>query len=267
MTISDETLMAFADGELDDAARAAVELALRTDPQLAKRVAEHRALRQRIQAAYSAELSEPVPERLLSAAKRRADASGTNVVNLQDARDAMARDAMARDAIARDTARARPLKTWWRPAGSIAASLIIGLGLGYGRWHQSAPLTRNAGGALVASGQLAQGLSQQLAADGSAAAAVQIGISFLARSGDYCRTFVLSGAISPAGVACHHGQEWQILTLSQSAASGSATAGYRTAASEMSPAILQAVQELISGEPLDATAEAAARSKGWNSAR
>jgi anti-sigma factor RsiW len=257
MTISDETLMAFADGELDDAARAAVELALRTDPQLAKRVAEHRALRQRIQAAYSAELSEPVPERLLSAAKRRADASGTNVVNLQDARDAMARD----------TARARPLRTWWGPAGSIAASLIIGLGLGYGRWHQSAPLTRNAGGALVASGQLAQGLSQQLAADGSAAAAVQIGISFLARSGDYCRTFVLSGAISPAGVACHHGQEWQILTLSQSAASGSATAGYRTAASEMSPAILQAVQELISGEPLDATAEAAARSKGWNSAR
>ena len=262
MTISDETLMAFADGELDDAARAAVELALRTDPQLAKRVAEHRALRQRIQAAYSAELSEPVPERLLSAAKRRADASGTNVVNLQDARDAM-----ARDAIARDTARARPLRTWWGPAGSIAASLIIGLGLGYGRWHQSAPLTRNAGGALVASGQLAQGLSQQLAADGSAAAAVQIGISFLARSGDYCRTFVLSGAISPAGVACHHGKEWQILTLSQSAASGSATAGYRTAASEMSPAILQAVQELISGEPLDATAEAAARSKGWNSAR
>jgi hypothetical protein len=257
MTITDETLMAFADGELDDAARAAVELALRTDPQLAKRVAAHRALRQRIQAAYSAELSEPVPERLLSAAKRRADVSGTNVVNLQEARAAMARDA----------ARARPLRTWWRPAGSIAAGLVIGLGLGYGRWYQSSPLTRNAGGALVASGQLAQGLSQQLAADGSAAAAVQIGISFLAKSGDYCRTFVLSGAISPAGLACHHGQEWQILTLSQSVATGNATAGYRTAASEMSPAILQAVQEQISGEPLDATAEAAARSKDWNSAR
>jgi hypothetical protein len=257
MTISDETLMAFADGELDDAARAAVELALRTDPQLAKRVEAHRALRQRIQAAYSAELSEPVPERLLLAAKRRADASGTNVVNLQEARAAMARDA----------ARARPPKSWWRPAGSIAASLVIGLGLGYGRWHQSSPLTRNAGGALVASGQLAQGLSQQLAADGSAAAAVQIGISFLARSGDYCRTFVLSGAISPAGLACHHGQEWQILTLSQSVATGNATAAYRTAASEMSPAILEAVAEQISGEPLDATAEAAARSKDWNSAR
>jgi hypothetical protein len=262
VTITDETLMAFADGELDAAARAAVELALRTDPQLEKRVAEHRALRQRVQAAYSAELSEPIPERLLSAAKRLAEASGTNVVNLQDARDAMARDAMARDA-----AQARPLKTWWRPAGSIAASLIIGLALGYGRWHQSSPLTRNAGGALVASGELAQALSEQLAADGSPASAVQIGISFLARSGEYCRTFALSGAISPAGLACHHGQEWQILTLTQSVAAGNATAAYRTAASEMSPAILKAVEEQISGEPFDPTAEAAARSKDWNSAR
>lgn len=262
MAISDETLMAFADGELDDAARAAVEMALRTDPQLEKRVAQHRALRQRIQAAYSAELSEPVPERLLSAAKPRADVSGTNVVNLQDARDAMARDAIARDA-----ARARPPSTWWRPVGSIAASLVIGFGLGYARWHPTSPFARDAGGALVASGQLAQVLSQQLAADESPASAVQIGISFLAKSGDYCRTFVLSGATSPAGLACHHGQEWQILTLAQSAAAGSASPAYRTAASEMSPAILKAVEEQISGEPLDSTAEAAARSKHWNSAR
>ncbi len=32
MTISDETLMAYADGELDAAARAAVESAMREDP-------------------------------------------------------------------------------------------------------------------------------------------------------------------------------------------------------------------------------------------
>jgi hypothetical protein len=257
VTITDETLMAFADGELDDAARAAVELALRTDPQLEKRVAEHRALRQRIQAAYSAELSEPVPERLLAAAKRRVDMPGPNVVNLQDARDAMTRDA----------ARARPLKTWWRPVGSIAASLVIGFGLGYGRWKQSSPLTRSAGGALVASGQLAEALSQQLSADRSPASAVQIGISFLARSGDYCRTFALSGAVSPAGLACHHGQEWQIHTLTQSVGTGNASAAYRTAASEMPAAILKAVEEQISGEPLDQNAESAARSKDWNSAR
>jgi hypothetical protein len=249
--------MAFADGELDDAARAAVELALRADPQLEKRVAEHRALRQRIQAAYAAELSEPVPDRLLSAAKRQVDKSATNVVNLQDARDAKARDA----------ARARPLKSWWRPVGSIAASLVIGFGLGYARWHQSAPFTRSAGGALVASGQLAEALSQQLSADRSPALAAHIGISFLARSGDYCRTFALSGAVSPAGLACHHGQEWQIMALTQSVGTPSASGAYRTAGSEMSPAILKAVEEQISGEPLDQNAESAARSKDWISAR
>ena len=59
---------AYADGELDPAARAAVESAMREDPQIEKRVAEHRLLRQRINAAYSAELSEGVPERLLTAA-------------------------------------------------------------------------------------------------------------------------------------------------------------------------------------------------------
>jgi hypothetical protein len=255
MTISDDTLMAFADGELDGPARAAVELAVRADPQLEKRVAEHRALRQRLQAAYSAELSEPMPERLLSAARRTPDMPRTNVVNLQDARDAMARDA----------ARARPSQMWWRPVGSIAASLIIGFGLGYASWHQSSPLTRNGGGAMVASGQLAEALSHQLAADQSPASTVQIGISFLAKSGDYCRTFSLSGAVSPAGVACHHGQEWQIQMLTQSVGSGDAPGGYRTAASGMSPAILKAVDEQIAGEPLDQSAESAARSKDWNS--
>jgi anti-sigma factor RsiW len=258
MTISDETLMAFADGELDGPARAAVEAALRADPRLEKRVAEHRALRQRIQAAYAAELSEPVPERLLMAANRTPNMSGTNVVNLKDARDAMARDA----------ARVRPPKSWWRPAGAIAASLIIGFGLGYGGWRQSAsPFSRSTGGALVASGQLAEALSRQLAAEQSPASGVQIGVSFRARSGEYCRTFSLSGAVSPAGFACHHGQEWQIQTLTQSVGAGDAPAAFRTAASAMSPAILKAVQEQIAGEPLDQAAESAARSKGWNPAR
>ena len=94
------------------------------------------------------------------------------------------------------------------------------------------------------------------------------------------KTAVISGAASGIGQAsavrlAEEGAQIVIADRAKAddtlqrikAAGGSATAGYRTAASEMSPAILQAVQELISGEPLDATAEAAARSKDWNSAR
>src|SRR6202166_4682655 len=91
MTISDETLMAYADGELDAAARAAVESAMREDPRIEKRVAAHRTLRRKVQAAYSAELSEGIPERLLSAARGAPSTQGSKVVNLQAARAAMER--------------------------------------------------------------------------------------------------------------------------------------------------------------------------------
>ena len=47
MTFSEETLIAYADGELDAATRAALEAALASDPQLAQRIERHRALRAR----------------------------------------------------------------------------------------------------------------------------------------------------------------------------------------------------------------------------
>jgi anti-sigma factor RsiW len=71
-TFSDETLMAFADGELDATTRAAVDAAMREDPEVAKRVAQHRALRAKLQLAYASELDEAPPERLLAAARAAA---------------------------------------------------------------------------------------------------------------------------------------------------------------------------------------------------
>ena len=45
MSFSEETLMAFADGEVDEATRRAVEQAIRHDPALAARVRRHQSLR------------------------------------------------------------------------------------------------------------------------------------------------------------------------------------------------------------------------------
>jgi len=255
MTVSDETLMAYADGELDAAARAAVESAMREDPQIEARVAAHRALRRKVQAAYSAELSEDVPERLLAAA-RGAGSTRSKVVNLWDARAAVERGA----------SRARPLRPQWRTAGTIAASLIAGVGLGFFMWgHTGSPLMRSNGGALVARGQLAQALSNQLAAEQSRNSPVQIGVSFRAKSGDYCRTFALSGAVSPSGLACRHGGEWQVQVLTQEPGTAG-DSGYRTAGSAMSAAILKSVEGQIAGEPLDQAGERAARQRSWTAA-
>jgi anti-sigma factor RsiW len=251
VSISDETLMAYADGELNGPARAAVEIALLENPELAKRVAQHLALRQRVHLAYSSELSDPVPERLLTAAGRSAKAPADNVVNMRDARDSKARAALA----------SAPRKTGWRPLGAIAASVIIGFGLGYAiRQQTSTPFVRGADGAMVAGNQLAATLSNQLTAEQGPQSSAHMGVSFLAKSGEYCRTFSLSGAVAPSGLACHHGREWRIDTLSQTDAN---TATYRTAGSALLPAVLKAVEERISGEPLDAAAEAEARKKDW----
>jgi anti-sigma factor RsiW len=251
MMISDETLMAYADGELDAAARAAVESAMRDDPQIEKRVAAHRALRLKVQGAYSAELSEGIPERLLMAARGAASTQRSKVVNLQDARAAMERG------------KSRPLPTQWRTAGTIAASVIAGVGLGFFMWGQAgSPLMQNAGGALVARGQLAKALSNQLAADQTPNSAVHIGVSFRAKSGDYCRTFALSGAVSPSGLACRHGEEWQVQALTQEPGTVSGS-DYRPAGSAMSATILKSVEGEISGEPLDQAGERAARQRGW----
>jgi anti-sigma factor RsiW len=249
MTISDETLMAFADGELDGTARSAVELAMREDPQIEKRIAEHRAMRQRVQAAYSAELSEEIPDRLLRAASGAGAAAQSNV------------------GIERSASRARPPRTRWRMPASMAASLIVGLGVGY--FVESplkSPLMRNAGGAMIARGPLATALSNQLAAEQSPASPVRIGLSFLAKSGDYCRTFVLSGAISPAGLACRRGVEWQVVTLTEERGAAAGESGYRTAGSGISATILNAVEGQIAGEPLDQAGERTARGRHWTAA-
>ena len=48
MTIPEETLMAYVDGELDEAGRGEVEAAMAADPEVARRVERHKALRKKI---------------------------------------------------------------------------------------------------------------------------------------------------------------------------------------------------------------------------
>ena len=254
MSIPEETLMAYVDGELDPAARAQVEAAMRDDPQIEKYVEQQRALRAKIQHAYAADLAEAVPERLVAAAHGRGPVSDPHVVDLGQA-------------LAASESKSLPLR-WrqpqWRPIVSMAASLLIGIGVGFLAWRNSdSNMIQDAHGALVAGGPLAQGLSSQLAGDRSPASAVEIGLSFLAKSGDYCRTFAIVGKASSAGLACRHAQRWEVRALAQSGAVKDDGSEYRTASSSLPPAIATAVEEQISGEPLDRTGEIAAREQGW----
>ena len=66
---SDETLIAYLDGELDTESRSEVESWLEADAELRDHVAALAASAEALRAAFEPVLHEPVPERLLAAAR------------------------------------------------------------------------------------------------------------------------------------------------------------------------------------------------------
>jgi hypothetical protein len=257
MIFSDETLMAYVDHELGDDIAAAIEAAQAQDPSLAARIERHRRLRAAVHATYAPTLNEPPPERLLALARggdgtaAASPGPASNVVDLTAARAARA-DAFLRG---------RPWRTW----GALAASLVLGVWIGsalLGRPLAQRELFASTGGKLLAHDVLAHALDQQLASTQAAGAPVRIGVSFLARSGAYCRTFSLSDA-ALAGLACKLGPDWEVKVLAQGATAGVPADGYRMADSATPSAVSRSVDESIQGEPLDAAAERAAQLSGW----
>jgi anti-sigma factor RsiW len=252
VTIPDDILMAFADGELDDATRQIVEAAERDDPDVRRRLAAHRQLRARLQTAFAATLDEPVPERLLAAVRKPA-APVAPVIRLADHRAAKTGAAARKFSISA-----------WSAFGSLAASILVGLGLGYAVWRgPDEPLKTSSDGSVVASGTLAKALSTELAAQRRPDRVATIGLSFLAKSGAYCRTFSLSSGQSGAGLACRDGERWRIHLLAPAANDGSAGSEYRTAGSNDSPQLRSLIESEIQGEPLTREGEEAARRAGW----
>ena len=246
MTYSDETLMAYADGELEPAERAAIEHAMQADPAIAEAVARHRALRHDIAAAFAGILDEPVPARLQPAA-----APAAPVVSLDAARAARAAQA----------APAPVRRRWsWPEWGALAAMLMVGVLVGKVVPQGSQPAIAGNGNQVVAQGELASALDRQVG--GKDAGAVRVGVSFAARDGGYCRSFVMG---SSAGLACRTGGQWRIPVMAETGAE--AQGAYRQAGTGLPPAVLDAIDARIAGKPLDAAGEEAARARGWKASR
>ncbi|MCS0598955.1 anti-sigma factor family protein [Massilia agri] len=235
-TFDDEILMAYADGELAPAERAAVEEAMRSDPEVAAAVARHQNLRGDVFGAFAGILAEPVPERLRPAPV-------AEVVQLDAHRAARA-------------SAPTPRRWSWPQWGAMAASLAVGVLVGLLGGRGELAVERDAGGALLAGASLERALDRQLA--GSAAGEeVQVGMSFLSNSGSYCRTFSLGGS---AGLACREDGAWRIPVLAQAERQDTA---YRQAGAALPAAVLEAVDARIAGATLDGAAERKARDSGW----
>ena len=245
MTFSEETLMAYADNELDAQTRTAVEAAMAVDPEIARRVAQHKALRGKLRLAFDNVIDEPAPQRLVNAARGApAVRREGNVVPLR-----------------RKAPQRRGVPLW----ASIAASLVIGIIIGQAMLRGSGTTTvTSRDGQLLASGVLAHALSAQLASAQTDQNPVQIGVSFKSKAGDYCRTFTVHETTTLAGLACRQHDDWRVQILAQTTPTAQGGGAYRQAASEIPKSVLQSVDDNIAGDPLDAHAEAAARDKSWS---
>ena len=238
MTFSDDRLMAYVDGELDPASNAEIDAAVARDPALAARVERQRKLRVAVHEAFEPILQEPMPKRLLDAASGTAPASPA----------------------------ARASRRWtWFEWSAMAASAVLGALIGGAFLGDSlrAPSTELVAerGHVAARGRLALALSEQLASTQKPDASVRIGLTFLSKGGEYCRTFTLERGAA-AGLACASAGEWRVRMLSQAEPAGR-PGEYRPAAGALPPAILRAVEEQIQGSSLDAAAERAAQQNGW----
>jgi hypothetical protein len=246
MTFSDEQLMAYVDGEASAEARAAIDAARTADVELAARLERYRMQRELLRRSFEDVLNEPIPERLIHAA-RHAPMGDSNVVGLTRARAPREKTAPAR---------------WsWPQWSAMAASLVVGLILGQALLVQrDTRLVVVRDGRLTAVADLSSALTNQASGN---AGPISIGLTYRSKSGEYCRTFTSARDMTVAGVACREGDTWNVRVLSEIDGSGDTATGYRMAGAELPPVVLQAVEADIVGEPLDAAAENAARLADW----
>ncbi len=232
--VTDEVFFAWLDGELDrsESERVAAEVA--ASAELTQRAADHRAMQARLTNAFDGLLQAPVPEPLLQAVR-------TPEPEVHDL------------AAARRSRRGRQfgVPQW----AALAATLAIGILAGTMVPRETNAPVEMQGGKVYAAAALDDALNTQLAS--APRGDVRVGLTFRDRSGAVCRTFT---DVAASGLACLSGDRWQVRGLF-GAPEGQA-GPYRMAAG-MDPNLAALVDSTMTGEPLDANAEKAARDRGW----
>ena len=245
MKITEEMLIAFADGELDPKQRETVMRAVAADPELGRKLAAHQRLRTTLSGHFEPLAEEPVPDRFKTLLAQKPASGDDNVVSLAAVREGR------KDKVERDGRRWSP---GWSKFAAIAATLVLGLAIGQSL-NDGSPVGVSGGG-IVARGELAEALDTRLASAQDAGAETRIGLTFRSKDGDICRTF---DGTAMAGLACREGGRWRLEQLLPGTSAGS---DYRQA-SAGDPRLAASVQDMIAGAPFDAQAEKAARDEGW----
>lgn len=256
MTVPDEEVFAFVDGELPPEAMARIEAAMATDPQLALRVETQRSLRRLLSGPHAGAARRAASEASVSPPSTKPAPKPAEVIAFPGPQ------AKTKDKTAKAKPKPREPKAP-RPAGTggapswIAMTACLLVGLGVGRFAAPPPVTLSGvdDAPPLATGPLVQALAG--ATTGQGAGPVRIALTFKTRDGVYCRAYQATGPAPSAGVACREASGW---TVRMVAPAGPAGSGVPTA-------VMAAANGMIVGQPLDAASETKARAAGWKPAR
>lgn len=241
--LDDEILMRRVDGELTPDEVARVDASAQRDPAVAARLAALRSTRTVAREAFPT--TQDARDADLARMIRSAPAKASPLAGL---------GAMLADAFA-----PRRAVIW---GGLATAAFVGGLALGPLLDDRDAGLRIEDGGVLVDAG-LVRVLDTGLAADGADSDGRSVGLTFRDQDGAWCRTFNV-GKAGVSGLACRQNGLWAMRVMAPLEQAGG---DFRTASSEMPAAVLDVVDATIIGETLGGVEEAAARDRGWPSAR
>jgi anti-sigma factor RsiW len=278
--ISDELLMAYADGELDNSERANVETCLQQSPDVAARLAVFSATGRGLANIFDKPMLEPVPQRLVDAiyapASVAAQVSGPAI--------GLAYENVIPFAVRKQQARAASRPAFQQQL-SLAAACVTLLAVGAGSYwffNQTAgktgetfALAQSSSGDRIASAELANVLDTVLGDKTAVAviagkeATIKPLFTFATADKNFCRQYeIMRGqAQAIAGVACRSGAgQWHVETHVAFDAASAKAGDIKPAGKASNESVEAAVNRLISGDVLGNDQEAALMKQGWKAA-
>ena len=237
LEFDDETLMAFADGELDEAQSLALEEALAEDEALAERLALFLDSRRLVGDTLKPLIDEPVPEALLASVQRMAQGAGERASTPRDNIVSFRPKPQATPAAAR---------RWLMPLAASLVAVISGV-IGFSAGRMGPPVAGSGAEIAAALSSEASGRDVALGVDGGI---LHVVATFRDAGGNLCREYALKQPEkSTLTVACREGDVWATrLALSTPVAEGYVPASSQ----ETLDAYLTSIQ---AGAPLSAEEE------------
>jgi len=215
----DETLMAFADGELDADTTAAIEEAMGSDDTLVVRVATFMESRAQASAALKPLIDEPVPEALTQSVQKMIDEA-------RKRENAPSEASVPTDNVVTFQPKETPRKvspSWILPLAASLAVVITGAG-GYLAGKAGAPASGGMMVAAISDPVIAKALATTPSGTDVNAGGTTIRFvsSFRDEAGALCREFELqrASATSLVSVACRVGQDWDLRLAVAAASAG-----------------------------------------------